>query len=242
MHDKTQTNYTNQLAGAVKARKQNVELNRAAASTRYDASPKLCKHCDGPIPYNKRSNQFCSQSCAGTFNTGSRDYTTFKPGPPIGTGAKPPYTKIKMCTVCNKYHPGSGRTCSKECKSVILSISAKTRISKGFNPQLNRGRNKRSYLEISFSGWLNTMYPTLEVKIEHPFKRNDITKTYFADFYFPSKRLIIELDGSQHKHTVDYDAERDRYITDAYGVTVIRITHKEYQSGAKVQEIINLLA
>ena len=35
---------------------------------RYMISPKLCKKCNGVIPYEIRRNVFCSQSCAASYN------------------------------------------------------------------------------------------------------------------------------------------------------------------------------
>jgi len=68
-----------------------------------------------------------------------------------------------------------------------------------------------------------------------------MTKTYFADFYFPDKKLIIELDGTQHNKTVAYDTERDSYINKTYDITIIRISYKEYQQKSRISEIKNLL-
>lgn len=34
----------------------------------YNQTPKLCKFCSSPIPYDKRRNDFCSQSCGAAFN------------------------------------------------------------------------------------------------------------------------------------------------------------------------------
>lgn len=38
----------------------------------YDASPKLCKGCGAPIPYEKRKNSFCSSSCSAVYNNTKR--------------------------------------------------------------------------------------------------------------------------------------------------------------------------
>lgn len=116
----------------------------------------------------------------------------------------------------------------------------RSRIYNGFNPNNNRGRNKKSYMEKSFEEWLikhnvNNFLP------EEPFPRLDITKTYFADFYFPDKKLIIELDGTQHNQTIIQDQIRDNYITNTYGIRIIRITWYEYKNKLKIDEIKNLL-
>lgn len=49
-------------------------------------------------------------------------------------------------------------------------------------------------------------------------------KIYFADFYFPSERTILELDGASHDSDdkVKYDKERD-YAFKSYMIKVIRI-------------------
>jgi very-short-patch-repair endonuclease len=200
---------------------------------------------------SKNSTKYCSRSCGAIASNAIKDRTKFKPGPPkiIGTRrrdsqyikkVKPPFTKVNQCPVCGKWHTKSN-TCSVACKSVLLSNAMKERISKGYNPNANRGRSKQSYLERSFGEWLDANLPNVQYIQEHPFRRRDITKTYFADFYFPSIALIIELDGTQHKYTTEYDAERDRIILDQYGVRVIRITHAEYMSKTRVKEIWSLL-
>ena len=53
-------------------------------------------------------------------------------------------------------------------------------------------------------------------------------KNYFADFIFEDKKLIIELDGTQHKKTVEQDAIRDAWFN-SKGYTVIRIPVEEFK-------------
>jgi hypothetical protein len=36
--------------------------------TRYDSNPKHCFHCGSILPYEKRKNKFCNQSCAAKTN------------------------------------------------------------------------------------------------------------------------------------------------------------------------------
>ena len=72
-----------------------------AARQRYEQSPKICPTCDSPIPYEKRTNKFCCQSCAATFNNrGIRRH-----GQPAGT-----------CEHCgNPNRTAAHRYCSIEC-------------------------------------------------------------------------------------------------------------------------------
>jgi len=207
-----------------------------------------CKQC-GTFLFTKKS--FCSRSCSATYHNIRKDYTKFKPGPKATNKPKTKsnqkprglrfncldkvsYTKVSQCVICKKYHTGVGKSCSDTCKSKLISQSMKELMAEGFNPRGNRGRSKRSYLEQSFSDWLTNRYPHVECVTEQPFRRRDITKTYFVDFYFPQLGLGIELDGSQHKGTVEYDSDRDAYITSEYGITMIRITHQEYKNKTKL--------
>lgn len=150
--------------------------------TKYHQPTKFCPTCNAPI--FTPANKFCSQSCAATFNNRNRDC---RPGPKPGAktkNSKPKYTKVRPCIICGKYHTGSGKTCSPSCKSNLISRSMKSRIHSGeFDPSQNRGRGKQSYLEESFDAWLK-QHHIFDYFTEHPFKRLDMIKTYFADFIF----------------------------------------------------------
>ncbi len=49
---------------------------------------------------------------------------------------------------------------------------------------------------------------------------------YILDFFCPTFRLAIELDGSQHKDEKEYDKERDLFLKDK-GITTIRFWNEE---------------
>lgn len=224
--------------------KREITTQSLTAHIKSHTPKRHCKECGDPIYTNLKT--FCSTSCSATFNNKARPERGVQSGP--AKGSKPstyvPYTKVDQCSVCHKYFKQTAsnkKTCSTLCKNGLLSQGMKQRITNGFNPNQHRGRNKRSYLEQSFSGWLAVQFPLLDVKCEAPFRRMDMTKTYFADFYFPTLRLVIELDGSQHNDTVEYDTERDSYIQQVYGVRVVRISHREYTQQTRVGEITELL-
>lgn len=48
-------------------------------------------------------------------------------------------------------------------------------------------------------------------RLGHKFRRQHSIGKYIVDFYCPKRRLIIELDGSQHIDS-EYDKERDRHL------------------------------
>lgn len=79
---------------------------------------------------------------------------------------------------------------------------------------------------------------------------NEITGEYIkdfinqkVDFYLPQAKLVIEIDGQQHKLddvTRVSDTKRDNYLS-SKGITTIRITTKELQNGTykvKVEKIL----
>lgn len=91
----------------------------------------------------------------------------------------------------------------------------------------NLGRHKKSWMEITFEHYLNDNgingWDT-----EVHFWNEELRKNYFPDFIFESKKLIIELDGTQHKKTIEKDAIRDKWFSDK-GYTVIRITIADFK-------------
>lgn len=60
------------------------------------------------------------------------------------------------------------------------------------------------------------------------FRRQHSIGGYIADFYCPSKKIIIEIDGSQHfeKEAIEYDEIRSAYF-EGLDIKVLRFTNAE---------------
>ncbi len=58
------------------------------------------------------------------------------------------------------------------------------------------------------------------------FRRQHSIGGYIADFYCPAKKLVIEIDGSQHFTYKKYDETRSKYL-EGIGIKVIRFTNIE---------------
>ncbi|CAB5214544.1 Domain of unknown function DUF559 [uncultured Caudovirales phage] len=205
----------------------------------YNKNPSMCQHCESTLPYEVRHNKFCSHSCAAIITNSTVDRSKFRTGPKKGFVPKnyAPYTKIKQCVICNKFHPKSGQTCSPECHHTLLSDKMIERIKS--NKRSNYRRDKKSYLERSFEDWLVKNNISLRYEDEYTIKNHITKKWYFVDFYFPEINLIVELDGKQHekpKHK-EQDRIRDEYITTHLGIQIFRISHTEYQLGSKIDEL-----
>ena len=58
------------------------------------------------------------------------------------------------------------------------------------------------------------------------FKRQKQFGNYIVDFYCPERKLVVELDGSQHydPSAEAYDAERDAYLK-SLGLSVLRFSN-----------------
>ena len=57
-------------------------------------------------------------------------------------------------------------------------------------------------------------------------KRQKVIGKYIADFYVPSHKIVIDLDGSQHysDEGIEYDLERNEYM-ESLGITVLRYSN-----------------
>ena len=62
------------------------------------------------------------------------------------------------------------------------------------------------------------------------FRRQQPSGNYIADFYAPSIRLVVEVDGSQHFEETGqrYDAARSEFLRQQ-GVRVLRFTNEQIQ-------------
>lgn len=60
------------------------------------------------------------------------------------------------------------------------------------------------------------------------FRRQHAIGNYIVDFVSIKKKLIIELDGSQHLKQTEYDEERTRYL-ESQGYKVIRFWNNQIE-------------
>ncbi len=58
------------------------------------------------------------------------------------------------------------------------------------------------------------------------FRRQHGIGKYILDFYCPSKKLAIEIDGSQHQDNENYDRMRDDLVSN-FGIKTLRFWNNE---------------
>lgn len=59
-----------------------------------------------------------------------------------------------------------------------------------------------------------------------PFEFQVIISPYIVDFLLPDRMLVIEVDGTSHKHREEYDRRRTAYLQ-GQGLHVIRVPNSQ---------------
>lgn len=195
----SQTSLTRELI------KQTKTLQKQQREYEYSLSPKLCKTCNTPIPYDKhKQNDFCNHSCRAKTTNRTRTISESAKRH-ISERAKmnksrliestrqrqldhPPYTRIyfntcKICKVQFVSQRTSRKTCSPSCKSQIHSIN---------NFRQNKTRGKCGWFRGIWcaSSW-ELAFVAYHIHLCHDIKRFDSSipymymgkqKRYFPDF------------------------------------------------------------
>ena len=105
---------------------------------------------------------------------------------------------------------------------------------------LNRS-NPESYLEKSFREYVEQKgYIKNESFIQEKHWTLESGKRYISDFYFPTLKLIVEMDGLQHEQTQEEDKLKDYSIYNEFKIKTLRITHKEWTKKTRLTEIENI--
>jgi len=86
--------------GALKSKITNL-LNKQKRVEAYNTDPRICKTCEKPLPYEKRKNTYCNQSCAARTNV------------PIGRRTVR-YKGPRLCVICRKER-NTGRKYCVDC-------------------------------------------------------------------------------------------------------------------------------
>ena len=70
----------------------------------------------------------------------------------------------------------------------------------------------------------------LSYQIKH--KRQIVIGHYIVDFYFPGRRLIVEIDGAYHKNRKEYDETRENWLKNR-GFIILRFTDEQVAQDGK---------
>ena len=203
------TKHPNWLNGCEKSKITN-QIKKDLRIESYNTNPKLCKKCQIPIRYEKKSNTFCSSSCSASYYTKGRKLTnTHKENIRKGVLNIPlnirnplteRYTNITFdeCIICETIITNCEKrfrkTCSDKCLSVYKSNLAKSL------PMFHGNKNRhaawyespiagRVFLESSWERKLANEFDILGINWGRPkdpfiwFDQNQKRRRYYPDFY-----------------------------------------------------------
>ena len=71
------------------------------------------------------------------------------------------------------------------------------------------------------------------------FRRQHAIGPYITDFCAPGKKLVIELDGSQHMEQEQYDRERTAFL-ESIGYSVLRFWNSDVMN--RIDEVMNAIS
>lgn len=197
----------------------------------YDKNPKICKNCGFVIPYNKKNNNFCNNSCSAKFNNKNRttkkyEYTEkglesikknlklmhekvrilYKENPELFQirvqKIKEKNTKPRVEFIC----PVCGKTL------MVTEHELKERKYCGGTCR-NKVNNKkifgiRSKAEIYMEGRLKNEFPNLLMM----FNDREMLNGKELDVYIPSIGLAIEWNGIYHYKKIRDDGLFEKTI------------------------------
>lgn len=136
-----------------------------------------------------------------------------------------------------KIRKGSSKK-EKEKKKVLKNNSIMSEIADNY---VERMKGNPSELEKRMQAFLNSFNINYEFQKVFSIKKKNgyILKFYIADFYIPSKNLIIETDGAFHDNQVEEDTARTTQIKENYpNVKVIRWRWHDFDSYSKMQNLL----
>jgi predicted nucleic acid-binding Zn ribbon protein len=180
----------------------------------YSSEPNHCLHCKCILDYEIRKNKFCSHRCAAIVNNARRlvsGHQKIKTAITLKKNKrqyiKIPYTKISQCVVCNKWFPGTRKTCSDFCYSTKNSSNGgykenSTRVNRTFY----KGYWMHSGSELLFAKILDSAnikwIKNTDKFYQFQYPNGKIGK-YYPDFFLPEIQQWVEIKGKRYVREYD---------------------------------------
>lgn len=179
--------------------------NAAYRRELYNANPNYCFYCRISLNYDARNNKFCSHTCAAVVRNTGRKKT--KTSTTLEKNIRPnyiraPYTKISQCIVCDKWFPGTRKTCSDLCyKSNNSKNGGYKENSTRVHRTLYKGAWMHSGSELKFAQMcdkLNIQWHKNTSKYFEFFNNEGKLSKYYPDFYIANKNIWVEIKGKRY--------------------------------------------
>lgn len=221
--------------------------NKHKKIAEYFKHPSKCIECEAPISYDYRNiAKFCSRSCSAKFNNKKRNESGWRhtdsarcsiSNAATGTTRKK-FTRVSQCINCQKWHPGTRKTCSPQCRSAAATKNALAN---------NLGKNgirsgKTSYtvdsygtpvrLESTFESKCAALLEELKVNWCRPkpllYTLHGKTHNYYPDFYLPDLDLYLD---PKNDFLIKRDYEKIQAVIQQNSVKVVVLPLKHIHLG-----------
>lgn len=185
-------------------------INRKRWEDKYYKNPKHCKQCRTLLPYEKRKNDFCNNSCARSYSNHRRIISEAHRAKTSATLLKTCTTrKIRICTVCgkeyskSKYNESTNKCCSIECSQYLkdhrrdfMSQNSRNKISlTARNTMSKMGDIRRSKNEIYFCELCENKFQ----KVTH---NDPIFNGWDADVIIHDLKIAVLWNGVWHRKKI----------------------------------------
>jgi len=217
-------------------------LTREKQLKKYLDNPSICLFCKNTLSYDKKKYKFCSTSCSAKFNNAIKDYSKIKVGPKKGSKSKnyAPYTRIKPCTICSKFHKNQGKTCSPVCRS--QEISKNVRGKTGGNRDLNKPGIDCDGKHFFFdSQWEVLLSDSLNQNNIYWKKPNRFIlsngRSYTPDFYLPDYDVYLDPKAKRPNYYRNSILKIEQFELE-YNTKCLVISNKKFLSWGHIQTML----
>jgi hypothetical protein len=166
----------------------------------YNKNPRVCVLCNCELPYEKRTNKFCSRSCAATYNNTGRNISDAHKSKVSETMRKKyPITKqtpeIRNCVECNKQFLTKRGSKKSYCEVKCYTTSPRGKYIASKAGKLSASKMvRRSKNEIHFANLCKEMFAEQEV-----LENITLFNGWDADVILPKFKIAILWNGNWHR-------------------------------------------
>ena len=236
---------------------ERISVTKQCENCGNDFEVKRIINKDGSERISKKEKRFCSYKCSNIrVFTEEQNKSKGKKGKENHYYIDGRSSIERYCTKCGKSiksnnKSGYCKTCFHEEIPVKVTNEMREKVSKAQFALVKSGkhhgwssRNKLSFPEQFFLEVLknNDLIKGRDFFINHPVSQESLglnnKKHYFLDFYFPSIKLDLEIDGRQHEDRIEYDKLRNKHLI-SNNYKVYRIKWKEILSKSGKKYIKN---
>ena len=199
----------------------------------YNNNPKLCKECKSALPYEKRNNKFCSNSCSAIFNNLKRENMTETTKKNISISLS---GKKKSQEFCKKISDSGFKRFENENEKHKISKSlkefwkdndfAKENLISKITGRIVSKETREKQSEIASNRIKNgTFKPQLtSIKCLYKFKNKEIRCDSKVEYsclnYFENNFEILDIERCDFLIDFDYDGIIKKYNPD-FKITTI---------------------